>query len=174
MKELIVELPKNGFRYCDIHRSICRFYLREDSIFYRKERHYGTCPLPMAVKEWYTTQVLEDAEMLMRFSLAAAVGEARHYGKTFGHAPDVEFEKIKVAHDRIKKALGVANGLSWESSYFRESYKSRDFIYSCWIPVPLWDYIIKRLKFIFKPEFWGQSPSFGGGSWQRIVTGIEQ
>jgi hypothetical protein len=170
--------PSGGIPFCTLHKTIARFYLREALMAYRMKNLYPPGFLPLAVSERYAKDVAEDVEYLLRFGLAACLGEVRHFGcecwVRFDSPFFVRAEKIKVCWEVLKERLGGVSGQSVRA--FQGS--QREAVYAAWIPVSFWVSILRFLYRAFNPVFWGKpggsKGDFGGEKWRDAVAELSR
>ncbi len=178
-----------GFHFCELHTALARFYMREEEFFHRKMNHYCGF-IPERAVECYTQRVFEDAEIVVRFGLAACLGEARHFHHRIYHhsyhyigkngPASRAFEKARPAHIWIRREAarysadirGIVRPDSWGEG-------GRNSWYKCWLPSSSWLPFLDRLELVFAPVLWGNADedgntSYGGFKWQAGVRSLKK
>lgn len=176
LKKKAVGLPK--LFHCDCCRSIAKFYLleleyakRRQPVVITKEGQKDKVKFTEiietprfwndAYENYYTREFSEVAAIILRFTLCAALGEARHtiHSVSWDESEEKTKEIKKETYDKLRVMFG---SLGW-----KHIPSERNSVYRVYTPERLWWKLFAYTKDIFGVDNW--SSAFGGVAWKQGV-----
>lgn len=154
------EIKKNYYPFCYLKEAIASFYLLELERFERKKRFWTD-----KYDDYYTKEVTRKALIVLRFTIAAAVGEARHF-KNRGKMSTVGISKTeKREYERNFKQAKQYLALLMGGFGYSQIPMSRTIIYRSYVPESSWLTYLFATYFIFNKVRW--TAGFGGKKWGK-------
>jgi len=168
---------RKGLAHCDLAKTICKFYLDEELKAMRMLMYLGNYPYS---EERYISSIADSVETILKFSLSAMIGEARHF-----------HNRVPEEHYKVPSRLEERHRLSFEyygflsqllAKFSQKGYfgglncTSRSTIYSWAIPYNFWLPILYCCEKIFN-GLWGgihHTPDtplgYGGEKWRKATV----
>lgn len=156
------ERVKNYRPYCDLKEAIASFYKLELDYSMRKREFWMG-----RHEDYYVRQVVEKSLTVLRFTIAAAVGEARHFrtqARTYSGLPyDIQRKTRGYVkeHNKAKQYIALLMG----GVGFHNSPASRVIVYRSYVDEANWLRYLTASWHIYNNVRW--SGSFGGKKWAK-------
>lgn len=151
------EAAKDGIPYCSLKRVIGQFYFLELERF----RETQDKVLSHSREKYYLNQVVDLSLVVLRFTVAATLGESRHFVKHVkepsSYLADGRYQKYKKGVSYMKMLIGGVG--------FTEVPSGRDTIYRAFIPESSWLRYLAGLSYVFNGLPW--SEGMGGLKWGK-------
>ena len=146
--------------YCTLKSAIGQFYYLELNRFLEKQKMVFT----QAKEDVYRKKVTDLSLTVLRFTVAATLGESRHFGRhaLAPHSSYIDVKRFKGYKEKYKRASQYMKTMLGGVGFYGAP-SSRDIIYRAFVPEYLWLRYLTNLRSIYYDVDWASG--MGGSKW---------